>query len=135
MTLARTALIDVSSYPADTQIPWFRSRVKCGKCGGKMRAQKPSDRKTTAYVCRDKSHLLRTGLPLDEFVTSIVVGRLSQPDAHLLLDDNRIDIPALQTERNALLGLLPAPSSESEKEVVEDMFWGMMSSREFLFNH
>jgi hypothetical protein len=28
-------LIDVSSYPEDTEVPWFRSRVKCTKCGGR----------------------------------------------------------------------------------------------------
>jgi hypothetical protein len=28
-----TALIDVSNYPADTEVPWFRSRVVCAKCG------------------------------------------------------------------------------------------------------
>jgi hypothetical protein len=28
-------LIDVSSYPADTEVPWFRSRVVCAKCGGR----------------------------------------------------------------------------------------------------
>jgi transposase len=26
------ALIDVSSYPGDTPVPWFQSKVKCGKC-------------------------------------------------------------------------------------------------------
>ena len=30
-----TALVDVSSYPADTEVPWFRSRVKCAKCGAR----------------------------------------------------------------------------------------------------
>ena len=30
-----TALIDVSAYPADTEVPWFRSRVVCDKCGGR----------------------------------------------------------------------------------------------------
>ena len=30
-----TALIDVSSYPADTEVPWFRSRVVCAKCGSR----------------------------------------------------------------------------------------------------
>ena len=30
-----TALIDVSSYPAETGVPSFRPRVKCGKCGSK----------------------------------------------------------------------------------------------------
>ena len=29
------ALIDVSGYPADPEVPWFRSRVKCAKCGGR----------------------------------------------------------------------------------------------------
>ena len=26
-------LTDVSGYPADTEAPWFRSRVKCAMCG------------------------------------------------------------------------------------------------------
>jgi hypothetical protein len=39
------------------------------------------------------------------------------------------------TERQQLLDLLPPPGSSSEAEILEDMFWGLMSSREFLFNH
>ncbi len=38
-------------------------------------------------------------------------------------------------ERSSLLALLPAPGEKSEAEVVEDIAWGLMSSREFLFNH
>jgi hypothetical protein len=34
-TCRHRALIDVSSYPDDVEVPWFRSRVKRGKCGGK----------------------------------------------------------------------------------------------------
>jgi hypothetical protein len=30
-----TALIDVSKYPEDTEVPWFRTRVVCAKCGGR----------------------------------------------------------------------------------------------------
>jgi hypothetical protein len=30
------ALIDVSSYPAETEVPWFKSRVKCGGRGNKI---------------------------------------------------------------------------------------------------
>ena len=30
-----TALIDVFSYPAETEIPYFKSRVVCAKCGGR----------------------------------------------------------------------------------------------------
>jgi Protein of unknown function (DUF1553)/Protein of unknown function (DUF1549) len=40
-----------------------------------------------------------------------------------------------KVERNALLALLPEPGDKAEAEMVEDMFWGLMSSREFLFNH
>ena len=29
------ALTDVSSYPAETEVPWFKNRVKCNKCGGR----------------------------------------------------------------------------------------------------
>src|SRR6476660_3922689 len=29
------AVIDVSSYPGDTLIPWFRTKVKCAKCGAR----------------------------------------------------------------------------------------------------
>jgi transposase len=29
------AIIDVSSYPPETPVPWFRSKVKCAKCGGR----------------------------------------------------------------------------------------------------
>ena len=28
-------LVDVSNYPADTEVPWFRSSVKCAKCDGR----------------------------------------------------------------------------------------------------
>ena len=30
-----TALINVWSYPAETEIPYFKSRVVCAKCGGR----------------------------------------------------------------------------------------------------
>jgi hypothetical protein len=29
------AIIDVSSYPGDTPVLWFRSKVKCAKCGAR----------------------------------------------------------------------------------------------------
>jgi hypothetical protein len=33
--MEHTALIDVSSYPADTEAPSFRSRVVRAKCGSR----------------------------------------------------------------------------------------------------
>jgi hypothetical protein len=32
-----TALIDVSSYPAETEVPYFSRHVVCAKCGAKGR--------------------------------------------------------------------------------------------------
>jgi hypothetical protein len=31
------ALIDVSSYPGDTEVPWFGGKVVCAKCGARGR--------------------------------------------------------------------------------------------------
>jgi hypothetical protein len=28
-------IVDVSSYPGDTLVPWFRSKVKCANCGSR----------------------------------------------------------------------------------------------------
>jgi hypothetical protein len=38
-------------------------------------------------------------------------------------------------ERTQLVSLLPAASQLDERVVLEDVFWGILSSREFLFNH
>ncbi len=40
-----------------------------------------------------------------------------------------------ESERQQLLNHLPKAGGPEEAEIVEDMFWGLMSSREFLFNH
>jgi hypothetical protein len=38
-------------------------------------------------------------------------------------------------ERDALLPQLPAVGAGDEREVLEDLFWALLTSREFLFNH
>lgn len=38
-------------------------------------------------------------------------------------------------ERSELLPLLPPAGTGDEREVLEDLFWAILSSREFLFNH
>ncbi|WP_435010709.1 DUF1549 domain-containing protein [Tundrisphaera lichenicola] len=40
-----------------------------------------------------------------------------------------------EPERRALIELLPPPGSPEERPVIEDVLWGLLSSREFLFNH
>ena len=37
-----TALIDVSSNPAETEVPSFQRRAKCGKCGRKRIDVRPN---------------------------------------------------------------------------------------------
>ncbi|MCA9027000.1 MAG: DUF1553 domain-containing protein [Planctomycetaceae bacterium] len=38
-------------------------------------------------------------------------------------------------ERENLTGMLPGVGTGDEREVIEDLFWSILSSREFLFNH
>ena len=38
MPAGMRALIDVSRYPADTEVPWFGRRVVCAKCGSRGNA-------------------------------------------------------------------------------------------------
>src|SRR5262245_9606314 len=42
-----TALIEVSSYPAETEVPSFQSRAICGKCGGKRVDVRPNWKEQT----------------------------------------------------------------------------------------
>lgn len=39
------------------------------------------------------------------------------------------------TERDQLAAILPPVGSDDERATLEDLFWGLMSTREFLFNH
>jgi hypothetical protein len=61
-----TALIDVSKYPSDTEVPWFRSRVVGAKCGsrgnkidvrpiGKSNRRSQPDRQGVALIKRAKT--------------------------------------------------------------------------------
>jgi hypothetical protein len=36
------ALIDVSIYPAETEVPWLARKARCGKCGGKRVDVRPN---------------------------------------------------------------------------------------------
>jgi transposase len=36
------ALIDVTRYPADIEVPYFRDKVVCGKCGGESAFVRPN---------------------------------------------------------------------------------------------
>lgn len=60
------------------------------------------------------------------------------PDAGLVEDAYLwcVSRPPTEKERQGVLKVLSeAPSAAEKRLVLEDVFWGLMSSREFLFNH
>jgi site-specific DNA recombinase len=60
-----------------------------------------------AYRCKSGPHLTRMAEPVDDFVTAIVIERLSRPDARLLVRPERaVDVEALQNQAVALRGRL-----------------------------
>ena len=76
---------------------------RCGVCGGPMKAAAPGKRCSRAYACRRGSHVVRQGERLDEFVSMLVIERLSRPDVALKLDDGTVvDVAGLQARRIAL---------------------------------
>jgi len=79
----------------------------CGRCGAKMaiaaqnRTQSHGWRR--AYTCSAAKHLVRDAEHLDEFIDQLVVGRLSQPDAAIVLGaQGDGDLGALQAQREGL---------------------------------
>lgn len=88
---------------------------ECGVCGDGTTMLSASTRSRSrggdhvpAYRCRAGSHLTRTAAHLDSFVTSVVLARLSRPDARLLLaeEDRRVDIEALHARRDEAEGVM-----------------------------
>ena len=84
---------------------WLGSGLyRCGRCGDGTAVRSATDtggRKV--YRCKRVAHLARSAAPIDEFVTMVVLARLSRPDARLLLrqaPDENID--ALRDEAAAL---------------------------------
>lgn len=76
----------------------------CGRCsdGTTMRAAIPGGRKSRAYQCRAHAHLVRSGEPLDDFVTAHILERIMAPDAADLLANQGVDVGALTLELEAL---------------------------------
>jgi DNA invertase Pin-like site-specific DNA recombinase len=65
------------------------------------------------YRCRSMKHIARSAQPVDDFVSAVVVERLSRPDAvGLLADDTRPDVGAMREEAVALRTRLDALAVE-----------------------
>jgi site-specific DNA recombinase len=81
----------------------------CGRCGGPMRAAFPGGSKGTArtYECKAHQHVVRRAEPLDEYIETLVLGYLSDPEtrqrlAVMLHGGERINVDELHTQRAAL---------------------------------
>jgi DNA invertase Pin-like site-specific DNA recombinase len=82
---------------------------RCGVCGGLMRHAVPGGKKPGGrrYECRDKQCVVRTGVPVDDYVEALVLAWFREPEtrkrlAALLNGGNAVDVRALQAKRDAL---------------------------------
>lgn len=82
------------------------SVYKCGRCGAHMYTSGHNKRRgqwTRTYVCSRTKHLGRDVEHLDDYVDRLVLGRLSQPDAAIVLGAPvDVDLGALQAKREGL---------------------------------
>jgi len=80
----------------------------CGRCGGPMRAAFPGGKSAArTYECKAHQHVVRRGKPLDEYVETVVLGYLSDPEtrqrlAVMLHGGERVNVEELHTRRAAL---------------------------------
>src|SRR5207342_579359 len=75
----------------------------CGVCGATMHSGGSNSHQDRIYRCSGpplyNGHVSRSALPVEEFISEVVIARLSRPDAvELLTDDERPDIEALRSE-------------------------------------
>lgn len=99
-------------HPISADRVWLGAGLfLCGVCGDGTTMISASTRNKArggayvpAYACRSGAHLTRTASYLDEFVTGIVIERLSRPDAQLLLAPaaRRVDVEGLHVQREVL---------------------------------
>lgn len=78
---------------------------RCGVCGATAVAYSASGGKKNAYICPHR-HVRRQRDALDEYVSAVVVDRLSQPDAaelsHALDSSGDVDVARLHAQKAAL---------------------------------
>lgn len=76
---------------------------RCGKCGAPMKTIKAHGGGRD-YRCAEQLHLSQKQDPLDEFVSALVVGRLSQPDAVAMFtkEPDRELVPTLSRTREGI---------------------------------
>ncbi len=76
--------------------------ARCCVCGAPVVTGRTQRGKRTYRCGRTRGHLSRGAEPVDDFVTRLVVARLSAPDAADLLSTETVDVAALREESSAL---------------------------------
>ena len=77
--------------------------ARCGACGKTVGSTRPGNTKRPSYTCRHCGKIVRSIADVDEWVISLVVERLSRPDAvDLLVNRNRPDLAELRARAAAL---------------------------------
>jgi DNA invertase Pin-like site-specific DNA recombinase len=74
---------------------------RCGKCGAPMKIFKGAGGGRD-YRCVETPHLSQRQDPLDEYISELVIGRLSMPDAALPTPDKGPDVADLRSRRDGL---------------------------------
>jgi DNA invertase Pin-like site-specific DNA recombinase len=77
---------------------------RCGLCGGPVNAGGANRHGSRVYKCakRTPNHLQRVADPIDDFVTDVVLERLSRPDLADLVAADRPDVSGLSFEAATL---------------------------------
>jgi hypothetical protein len=86
---------------------WLLSGLAvCGVCGDPVKSFSASTRRRNTkpvYTCRSGKHVVRDAAACDQFVTQVILERLSRPDAReLLVPDQQADTAALHARDTAL---------------------------------
>lgn len=119
------AVVDVLRDPrrrsAPTNAPALLTGIAaCGVCGLPVHGGGATKGQGRVIRCRSMAHVNRTAEPVEEYVTQVVIDRLSRPDAaELLADDTRPDAGELRTRIVALRTRLDGAAADYAEGLIE----------------
>ena len=100
---AQTVLDDPSRKTTDTGVRrYLLAGLALCECGAKVTTGRTQHGVRTYRCSRQRGHMSRAALDIDDYVTDHIVHRLTQPDAITLLADTGQDVADLQDRANAL---------------------------------
>jgi site-specific DNA recombinase len=103
---------------------WLLSCIAtCAVCGGPMAVMRRGATRTV-YACRDRGHLWIERMELDEYLTGLVIERLSRSDAYAHLPDGSEEsaVVALRAEEAALRAELDGYADDAAEGRIDRAF-------------